>query len=322
MANLHLVTGYAGQAHVTAADDGSFNRAVFGSGQYVFDFGSKFAASVVSNNKITIADGDLLMQGRHVRLAEGATVDLTITNGTQGKKRNDLIVARYTKDAISGVEQVNLVVIQGTAVDSDPADPEYTSGDIINDHDLLNDMPLYRVPLDGLNVGTPVALFSSASVSISDGAITTDKMADGAVTLDKLVSDLVLPIANGGTGATAAAAALGNLGGISIKRLWQNASPTSAFYPQTLYLDFSGCTHILILAYVDTGHAYTVAAIGVPGIYTMATVAWGNTSTNSHRLFSFGSDAAMWVDTGYSGSGTNNGTVIPYQIYGIKGVTS
>lgn len=164
MSNLHLVTGYAGQAHVTAADDGSFNTAIFGNGQYVLDIGNKFAASVVSNNKITIADGDLLMQGRHVRLNEGTTVDLTITNGTQGKLRNDLIVARYTKDSVSGVEQVNLVVIKGTAVNSNPVDPEYTSGDIINDHVLLNDMPLYRVPLNGLNVGTPVALFSLASV--------------------------------------------------------------------------------------------------------------------------------------------------------------
>lgn len=163
MSNLHLVTGYAGQAHVTAADDGSFNTAIFGNGQYVFDIGSKFAASVVSNNKITIADGDLLMQGRHVRLNEGTTVALTINNGTQGKLRNDLIVARYTKDSVSGVEQVNLVVIQGTAVDSNPADPAYTSGDIINDHALLNDMPLYRVPLNGLTVGTPVALFELAS---------------------------------------------------------------------------------------------------------------------------------------------------------------
>lgn len=163
MSNLHLVTGYAGQAHVTAADDGSFNTVLFGSGQYVFDIGSKFAASVVSNNKITIADGDLLMQGRHVRLNEGTSVDLTINNGAQGKLRNDLIVARYTKDSVSGVEEVSLVVIQGTAVDSNPADPEYTSGDIINDHALLNDMPLYRVPLNGLTVGTPVALFSLAS---------------------------------------------------------------------------------------------------------------------------------------------------------------
>ena len=164
MSNLHLVTGYAGQAHVTAADDGSFNRAIFGGGQYVFDIGNKLAASVVSNNKITIADGDLLMQGRHIRLNEGTTVDLTINNGSQGKLRNDLIVARYTKDSVSGVEQVNLVVIQGTAVDSNPTDPEFTSGDIINDHALLNDMPLYRVPLNGLTVGTPVALFSLASV--------------------------------------------------------------------------------------------------------------------------------------------------------------
>lgn len=201
MSNLHLVTGYAGQAHVTAADDGSFNTAIFGNGQYVLDIGSKFAASVVSNNKITIADGDLLMQGRHVRLNEGTTVDLTITNGTQGKLRNDLIVARYTKDSVSGVEQVNLVVIKGTAVDSNPADPAYTSGDIINDHVLLNDMPLYRVPLNGLTVGMPVALFSVAEV-VKDGAITTDKLSSG----------FVLPMNKGGTGATTAEAARKALG--------------------------------------------------------------------------------------------------------------
>lgn len=190
MANMHLITGYAGAEHVTAADAGSLHIAIFGTGQYVLDRGNKFAATIVTNNTIRIADGDIMMQGRHVRLAEGSYVDLTIDNGAQGMMRNDLIVARYTKDASTGVEAVNLVVIKGTAAASNPADPAYTAGDIINDHVALNDMPLYRVPLNGLNVQTLVPLFGMASL-MADGSVTTSKLADGAVTTEKIDSKAV-----------------------------------------------------------------------------------------------------------------------------------
>jgi len=71
MANMHLVTGYAGQEHITAADQGSWNAAIVGSGEYVLKKGSQFAATVITNNQIRIADGDILMQGRHIRLNEG-----------------------------------------------------------------------------------------------------------------------------------------------------------------------------------------------------------------------------------------------------------
>ena len=65
------------------------------------------------------------------------------------------------------MEECNLVVLKGTAVDSNPADPEYTVADIINDHVLVADMPLYRVPIDGLNVQPLVALFSAAKLHVS-----------------------------------------------------------------------------------------------------------------------------------------------------------
>ena len=116
MGNMHLVTGYAGKEHITAADHGALHSAVFGTGQYVLSKGNQLNASVISNNQIRIADGDIMMQGRHIRLNEGTNVDLTIENGAQGKKRNDLIVARYTKDSATGVEDCNLVVIKGESV--------------------------------------------------------------------------------------------------------------------------------------------------------------------------------------------------------------
>lgn len=152
MANLHLVTGYGGSDHVTAADDGSLNAAIFGGGQYVLERGNNLSASALSSNLIRVLDGDILMQGRHIRVNEGTYVDLNIENGKQGMKRNDLIVCRYTKNASSGVEECNLVVIKGNATSNNPVDPSYTYGDILNNYVVSADFPLYRVKIDGISV--------------------------------------------------------------------------------------------------------------------------------------------------------------------------
>lgn len=159
MGNIHLVTGYAGQEHITAIDQAAFNAALIGTGQFVLGKGNVLQAQVITNNQIRILDGELMMQGRFVRLDPGTHVDLTIENGTQGMKRNDLIVLRYTKDTVTGVENTDLVVIKGTPAASKPADPAYTNSDITDGTAALHDFPLWRIPLDGLNVGTPVALF-------------------------------------------------------------------------------------------------------------------------------------------------------------------
>ena len=160
LANMHLVTGYAGQEHVTAVDHAAFNAALIGTGQFVLDKGNALQAQVITNNKIRILDGELMMQGRFVRLDPGAYVDLTIESGASGTKRNDLIVARYTKSTTNGVEEVSLAVIKGTGRSSNPVDPSYTQGDITNGEASKNEFPLWRIRLDGLNVQEPERLFT------------------------------------------------------------------------------------------------------------------------------------------------------------------
>lgn len=160
MANMHLVTGYAGREHVTAADQGAFHAAMFGSGDFVLGSGNQLAASIVSNNQVRVLDGDIYMQGRFIRLDKDTYIDLVIENGTQGYSRNDLIVARYAEDQATAIEEVNLVVIKGEAVMENPEDPAYTTGDILVAGDMLHDMPLYRVVIDGLNLVELVPLFS------------------------------------------------------------------------------------------------------------------------------------------------------------------
>ena len=167
MANMHLVTGYAGKTHVTAADHGAFWAAVVGAENYILNRGSRFAAQIVSNNLVRIADGDLLMQGRHVRIAYGETVDLTIENGTAEMKRRDLIVVRYTRSEATGVEEANIVVVRGTPVSSSPADPAYIVGDIFAG-DYQADFPLYRVNINGTTIESLDTLFEAGHPAFFD----------------------------------------------------------------------------------------------------------------------------------------------------------
>ncbi len=163
MANMNLVTGYCGEEHVTSNDQGSFNAAMLGSGEFVLERGNQFAASIQSNNKVRVLDGDMLMQGRHIRLKENTYVDLNFDNGTQGYKRLDLIVVRYSKSSTTDVEEANLVVIKGTPSETSYNAPEKITGDILTEGALENDTVLYRVKFDGLNIQPLEKVFETVS---------------------------------------------------------------------------------------------------------------------------------------------------------------
>ena len=156
---MELVTGYAGKAHITAVQNGAMNAGLVGSGSYVFNTGEKLSASVITNNLIRIHDGDMIANGRHITIEKGTYEEVEIANGLQGVKRNDLICARYEKNADSGIESASLVVIQGTSTEGTPNDPEYNDNNIL-EGTLISDFPLYRITLDGLNVGEPEQLFT------------------------------------------------------------------------------------------------------------------------------------------------------------------
>ena len=153
---VELVTGHAGKAHATAEQAAGLNAGILGLDDYVLNVHDKFKITVVSANKVTIGTGELVMQGRHV--SQGTPEDLIITNGSQGMKRNDLIVCRYTKGA-GLVESAQLLVVKGTPTTGTPKDPALNTTSPL-DGGTTYDMALYRVPLDGITIGTPVALFN------------------------------------------------------------------------------------------------------------------------------------------------------------------
>lgn len=153
---VELVTGHAGKAHATAEQAAGLNAGILGLDDYVLNVHDKLKITVVSANKVTIGTGELVMQGRHV--SQGTPEDLIVTNGSQGQKRNDLIVCRYAKGSQS-VESAKLVVVRGTPTTGTPTDPAVNTTSPL-DGGTTYDMPLYRIPLDGITIGTPVPLFN------------------------------------------------------------------------------------------------------------------------------------------------------------------
>ena len=154
---IELVDGKAGVEHISSEDKAIIHQAKFGKSDMVFDWGDALKCSIVSSNKATIGTGCASIQGLDWHITAAETV--TIQNGSQGMKRNDIIAAHYHRDSTSGNEKVELVVLKGSPNATAAADPKVSSGKILSGA-VDAYMPLWRIPLDGITVGTPVRLFT------------------------------------------------------------------------------------------------------------------------------------------------------------------
>lgn len=201
---MNIITGYRGEPHITSAQDRAQNQGTYGTGSYILDVGQKLAATTVSANEIRIRDGVLSHQGCIANIEQGAYDSLEISNGTQGMSRIDLIVARYTKDAETNIEEMELVVIEGTPAASSPAVPSYNTGDI-QAGDSPVDMPLYRVNITGINISSVTQVASAVRTQAETDTLlgNTSISGIGGGTLTGAVSALNSKIGNTAMGTTA-----------------------------------------------------------------------------------------------------------------------
>ena len=149
---MKIVTGYTGTPHISSNDNQAFNQGVFGNGNCVLNVGERFDATLSNATTVVISDGDGVMQGVHFRIEPGTTEIVTISTGTNGYNRIDLICAKYSKNANTRIEDVQLVVIEGTPSTGVPTEPTYIQGNIL-EGDVDAFMPIWKVTLTGL---TPV----------------------------------------------------------------------------------------------------------------------------------------------------------------------
>lgn len=188
-----LVTGHGPEPHVDADDHALLYASFIGSGVYRMTGVKTSEIEVTSENEVTISPGMFLIHGRFCRVKD--SIALAIETGSQGQNRNDLVVAEYSYSGNeTEIDDIELVVVTGT-----PANPGSETDPSIEDDLTLFDIeyggsiteettvqiPLWRVPREGLTTQDPVALFedyvdaSTARTSIDQVPIKTVEIEAG-----------------------------------------------------------------------------------------------------------------------------------------------
>ena len=160
---MKIVSGRTGSPHVTSQQFRQMLEGIIGQGSYIITSGENLKPELSSNNLLKIRSGMMAHHGCISCVDIGTYDEVTLTNGSQGTKRIDLIVNRYTRNAETEVENCSWKVIQGKPVASNPAVPAYTSGNLQNG-DLVDECPAFEVHYDGINVTEVKSL-----LSVTDG---------------------------------------------------------------------------------------------------------------------------------------------------------
>lgn len=150
-------TPTAEEANIYAEDDASVYLSMFG-GDGVSTNGQSCKATVLSNNKVRIADGIICVGGHFARIPYGDYIDCEIENGQSGKKRNDIIVARFETTGTGGIDTYTCEVKKGTA-GTTATDPEIVQEDLYK-AGKVRELPLYRVKIEGLSITAVEQLFT------------------------------------------------------------------------------------------------------------------------------------------------------------------
>lgn len=174
MADNYLITGYWGEPHVTAENDRGINAAMFGTGRFVLPVGEQFKAEYIGNNTIRLYDGKLMDNGAAAGIPVGEYVDFLIANAGQGKNRNDLIVFQYSQDASTLIERGKFVAIQGVETDGTASDPLLTQEDLLSGKATFDQMELWRVPVSGTVISSPVQLFEVSKNLKNAGSVVAE----------------------------------------------------------------------------------------------------------------------------------------------------
>ena len=160
---MKIVSGRTGSPHVTSQQFRQMLEGIIGQGSYIITSGENLKPELISNNLLKIRSGMMAHHGCISCVDIGTYDEVTLTNGSQGMKRIDLIVNRYTRNAETEVENCSWKVIQGKPVASNPAVPAYTSGNLQNG-DLVDECPAFEVHYNGINVTEVKSL-----LSVTDG---------------------------------------------------------------------------------------------------------------------------------------------------------
>lgn len=148
---MEIVSGRTGKPHVTSQQFRQIIEGIIGDDSCILPSGENLEPELVSNNSLKIRSGMMCHHGNVSSVKIGTYDEVELTSGSQGMKRIDLIVNRYTRNEKDNTEKNEWVVIMGSPAESNPVVPEYTQGDL-QKGDLVDDCPAFEVHLDGINI--------------------------------------------------------------------------------------------------------------------------------------------------------------------------
>lgn len=159
---MKIVSGKTGSPHVTSHEFRQIIEGTIGQESYILKSGDNLEPELVSNNLLKIKSG---MMSHHGNVSSVENYDeIELTNGTQGMKRIDLIVNRYTRNDETKIENNSWICIVGTPDASSPTVPSYTAGNL-QEGDLIDDCPVLQISYDGINVTEVKKLLSVAKTA-------------------------------------------------------------------------------------------------------------------------------------------------------------
>ena len=148
---MEIVSGLGEKPHVTSQQFRQILEGTIGQKSYIITSGENLEPELAANNLLKIRSGMMSHHGNVSSVKIGTYDEVELTNGSQGMKRIDLVVNRYTRNAETNIEKNEWVVIMGTPVASNPVAPTYTVGNL-QKGDLVDDCPVFELHYDGINV--------------------------------------------------------------------------------------------------------------------------------------------------------------------------
>jgi hypothetical protein len=148
---MEIVSGRTGKPHVTSQQFRQIIEGIISDESCILPSGENLEPELVSNNLLKIRSGMMCHHGNVSSVKIGTYDEVELTNGSQGMKRIDLVVNRYTRNEEDNTEKNEWIVIMGTPAESNPTVPEYTKGNL-QEGDLVDDCPAFEVHFDGINI--------------------------------------------------------------------------------------------------------------------------------------------------------------------------
>lgn len=163
-----IYTPIGADPHINAQDDAFIRRSLQRCESGIL---GDLRCTIVNDNTVRLSGGGASNRGYVLWIPDGDTLDLTITTGTQSLDRYDLVVAEFKKGGGDMPDELSFKVVVGTASVT-PSDPQLVTSSMLQTGDV-NQIAIFRIKLDGINIESIERVAPYASGSASFGNITS-----------------------------------------------------------------------------------------------------------------------------------------------------